>query len=142
MSMTLLYTSNAAFEAYVPGWVTDSSAALTKLLIRAQRDIDAILGPIPRSQTTGLKLDPSTLRDWEAEALSNAVCAQAEFRLAVGEDTLAAGRATSQEQGPDFKVMYSDAAAKGAPAPRYGQKVSIELEPIRHLRRLSAMVRS
>lgn len=136
--MQLIYTTNAAFEAYVPGWVTDNADALEQLLIRAQRDVDAVLGPIPRNYTTGLKLLPSSLRTWEAEALSNAVCAQAEFRLAVGETGLAAGRATKTEEGPDFKVEYSDAAAQGGATIRIGGKVPIELEPIRHLRCLAA----
>lgn len=139
--MDLIYTTNAKFEAYVPGWVTDSSVALTALLVRAQRDVDAILGPISRSAETGLKFDPDALRDWEAEALSNAVCAQAEFRLSTDEASLAAGRSTKREKGPDFEVEYSDAAANGAAPARYGQKVQIELEPIRHLRRLTGVVR-
>ncbi len=138
MTVTVTYTSAADFEAYVEGWVTDNGDALARLLQRAERDVDAILGPIPRQQTstTGLKLDPTVLRAWEARALSRAVCAQAEWRFYRGEAELAAGRQTKTEKGPDFEVTYGDAdsAASGLYAP----KLRVELEPIAHLRRLSA----
>jgi len=138
MSVTVTYTSAADFEAYVEGWVTDNPDALARLLQRAERDVDAILGPVPRRQlsTTGLKLDPTVLRDWEARALSRAVCAQAEWRFYRGEAELAAGRQTKIEQGPDFKVEYADGDTKASGL--YAPKLRVELEPIAHLRRLSA----
>lgn len=138
MPVTVTYTSQADFEAYVEGWVTDNPDALARLLQRAERDVDAILGPIPRSAvtTTGLKLAPASLRTWEAAALSRAVCAQAEWRFYRGEAELAAGRQTKTEQGPDFKVEYGD--AESAASGLYGPKLRVELEPIAHLRRLSA----
>lgn len=135
--MALIYATTADFVAYVPGWVTDSEEALEALLERAQRDVDAFLGPIPQDLETGLKLDPADLRDWEAKALSNAVCAQAEYRLGAGEQSLATGRAKKVEKGPDFEAQYSDTGAAAAGS-LIGPKVRIELGPIRHLRRLSA----
>ena len=38
------YATVANFESLVPGWVTTSAVELEKLLLRAERDIDAYLG--------------------------------------------------------------------------------------------------
>lgn len=133
------YASNSDFEAYVPGWVTDNADELTKLLDRAERDVDGILGPIPRNPETGLKLDPDDLKDWEKAALANAVCAQAEYRLSIGEAALATGRSKKAEKGPDFEVQYGDMGTT-ATGSLIGPKVKLELEPIRHLRRLSGVL--
>lgn len=135
--MALVYTTRSDFEGYVPGWTTDNGTALDALLERAQRDVDAYLGPLQPSYETGLKLDPSTLRDWEADALSRAVCAQARYRLAFDEDRLVVGRSVKSEEGPDFKVEYSDSGA-AATGSLIGPQVAVELAPIRHLRRLGA----
>lgn len=140
--MALTYTSQADYEAYVPGWVTDNGPALVLLLERAERDIDAILGPIPRDRTTGLKVAVSGLSAWEARALSRAVCAQAEYRWSVGEENLVSGRVIGKEKGPDFEVEYAGAGTGGAAGGSlYGPKVAIELEPIAHLRRLLGTIR-
>lgn len=138
--MAATYTSNSDFEAYIPGWVTDSPTALTALLERAERDVDAFLGPLPPRSDTGLKLDPDSLQTWEATALSRAVCAQAEYRLLAGESRLAAGGSIKREKGPDFEREFDASTGTGAPGSSLiGPKVRVELEPIRHLRRLSGM---
>lgn len=130
------YATQADFEAYVEGWVTDDPAALERLLERAERDVDLIFGPIAQRTDTGLKLDPSSLLAWEAKALSNAVCAQAQWRFEhPGDlDTPAAQNVS----GPDFSVTYVDRPA-GA-TNRYSPRVALELAPIRHLRSLTARV--
>lgn len=135
------YAVRADFEAYVEGWTTTDNAALDRLLARAERDIDAILGPIPISplSTTGLKLDPTILKTWEKEALARAVCAQAYYRYLTTDASIAAGRVTAKERGPDFEVDYGQAGA-GGNVPQYGQRVRTELAPIRHLRRLRAYI--
>lgn len=56
-----------------------------RVLDRAERDVDRILGPYPVKET-GLKLDPDALTVPQAAALSRAVCAQAAHRIALGED--------------------------------------------------------
>lgn len=139
--MAATYAENADFESYVPGWVTDSAPALTALLERAERDVDAFLGPLPPRAETGLKLDPSALEDWEAAALSRAVCAQAEYRLLTGESKLAAGGAVKREKGPDFEREFDTAAGSPPGSSLIGPKVRVELEPIRHLRRLTGIQR-
>lgn len=122
-------------------------AAVTRLLERATGDIDAILGPIPVRTTgayAGRKLDPTVLADWEAAALSNATCAQAEYRL--HNPTAYRDRPTKSVSGPDFTTVYSDGGGTGAGVAgktagatgRYGPQVELELRPIRHLRRLTA----
>lgn len=139
--MSATYATQADFEAYVEGWTTTDPDALERMLERAERDIDAILGPIPVSplSTTGLKLDPSILKAWEAQALARAVCAQALYRHLTTDASIAAGRVTAKEKGPDFEVDYGQAGA-GGNVPQYGQRVRTELAPIRHLRRLRAYI--
>lgn len=136
------YATRAQFEDYVEGWVTDNEAALDRLLERASRDVDAVLGPmapLTSGAYAGLRLDPTVLRDWEAEALARATCAQAEHRNAVGEEAFVEGSGSvKREKGPDFELEYEEG---GRPSGNIGVKVVAELEPIRHLRRLSGYVR-
>lgn len=132
------YATNADFEAYVEGWVTDDPASLTRLLERATRDVDRLLGARGVRATgdyAGLKLDPTALRSWEAKALSRATCAQAEWIFRNGP-AIDAGRRVASSSGPDFSVTYADDAGTG----RYSPRLDVELEPISHLRRLTARV--
>lgn len=132
-------------EAYIEGWVTGDAGELERALERAERDVDSILGPIPisRFSTTGLKLDPTALLAWEAAALARAVCAQFEYRHHQTDAHLAAGRVTQSESGPDFSVTYAAGASSSSGGPALvGAKVRVELEPIRHLRRLTATMGS
>lgn len=133
------YATRADFEAYVEGWVTDDAAALDRLLDRASTDVDAVLGPIPRLNLgtyAGRKIDPTSLRVWEAKALSDATCAQALWRWQQGEEAIATARPRSQVHGPDFREFYADAGFTG----RYSPALARELEPLNHLRRLVARV--
>lgn len=95
------YATVADYEAYVPGWVTDDADALEKYLERAERLVDMGLGRYGRvDNTTGLKLDPTTLEPWRAAALANAVCAQVEYMLIKG-DTFFAEEVPLDPSGPD-----------------------------------------
>lgn len=112
------YAVAADFASYVEGWQTDDSAALSRLLDRAERDIDTLLGDYTRNPATGLKLDPAALTTHQAYALRRATCAQAEYRFMMGEDFFV------QDQfqfvsGPDFTRRGSLA--------RIGPKVMGEL---------------
>lgn len=139
------YASQADFEGYVEGWVTDNAGALARLLERATRDVDNVLGPIaPLTSGTyaGLKLDPTTLQAWEAKALADATCAQAEWRWRRGDEELAVGRALKRVKGPDFEEEFAETGGTVGGTGRYSPQVRLELERIRHLRRLTAYVSS
>lgn len=132
------YAQRADFEAYVDGWVTDDPAALDRLLERAERDIDLLMGNRPVLDT-GLKLALADLAPWEADALARAVCAQAEYRFTVGEAALRGGSATpviKSVKGPDFEKTYA-VADQPAGQRKYGPKVRDELATIHHLRALT-----
>jgi hypothetical protein len=66
----------------------DDADAIERLLQRAERSVDAVLGP-HELQPDGLKLDPSALTAVQSAALSRATCAAAEFEVLMGIDTLA-----------------------------------------------------
>jgi hypothetical protein len=114
------YATVADFEAYVEGWITDNEAALERLLERASRDIDAVIGLFPVITTgnyAGFKLDPTTLDDVHRQALARATCAQARHRF--DTDTAAAAEPRQKRvDGPDFKIEYelpAPAATRYAP---------------------------
>lgn len=137
LSTTPTYADLDDLEAYIEGWVTDNAQAANRLLVRAERDVDLILGPLPRRSDNGLKLKPAELQGWEADALARAVCAQAEHRFRMG-DELDARQATTV-RGPDFEVTYEAGAGGGRTL--YSPRVALELAPIAHLRRLTARAR-
>jgi hypothetical protein len=138
------YATIADFEEYVEGWTTTNPDALERLLERAERDIDALLGPRPVDPDTGLKLDPPRLAAWERTALARATCAQAEYRFHAGETAWAGGTVAGgggRVQGPDFSYDLPANGAAGAPGARVSPKVATELAPIAHLRVLTAAIR-
>lgn len=97
------YATQADFAAYVEGAVIDNPAALDRLLVRAERDIDWAAGARPIDTVTGLKFKPADLPAWQRAALARATCAQAEYRNEMGEDFML--RAQHQTaRGPDFAV--------------------------------------
>src|SRR5687767_4694750 len=63
-------------------------ASAERLLLRAEEDVDLVIGPIPRDETTGRKIDPADLSDAQTAALSRATCAQAQWLLAMDEGDL------------------------------------------------------
>jgi hypothetical protein len=65
--------------------------ALERLLERAERAVDGVLGPYTPDPETGLKLDLSSLTNAQKAALSRATCAAAEYELVVGPEVLAGG---------------------------------------------------
>lgn len=136
------YATQADFEAYVEGWVTDNADALGRLLERASRDIDALMGPrgpILSGAYTGFKFDPTTLAATDRKALADATCAQAEFRFDQGEVAFAGYGVGGRVSGPDFAYDAPSPAAGGAV--HVGPKVRAELMRINHLRTLFATAR-
>ena len=75
-----------------------------EILRRAERDIDslAVVG-WPTDETTGLRFDPAALSDTEALALRRATCAQAEYRLEMGDSFFVKGQ-YEEVSGPEFST--------------------------------------
>ncbi len=105
------YCTEAEFTAYVEGWVTDDAAALARLLERASRDIDRLVGPWEVNATTGFKfldvLSPLSFIDeleaHQVQAIKYATAAQAEYRVAMGEEFFVRDQYDSTS-GPDFSA--------------------------------------
>jgi hypothetical protein len=85
--MMSTYANAEDLQSYVednPAVVLPADDAIDRLLERAERRVDAVLGPYAVDEDTGLKLDPEALSDAQAAALSRATCASAEHELIVG----------------------------------------------------------
>jgi hypothetical protein len=99
------YATHTDLEAYIEGGSGLDAATADRLLERAERDVDYAAGGWPVvDPTAGLKFTPSALQDWQAAALNRATCAQAEYRLTMGEDFMVKAQYT-RVQGPDFRVF-------------------------------------
>lgn len=111
------YVDNFDFLAYVPGFVVQDSEALDLLLDEAEEDID---NAIHRGNTVDSirRFDLDLLTELEATYLKRAVCAQAEYRLHMGETFFVEGR--------QKEVTGRDAHIRG-PLPHIGPKARIEL---------------
>lgn len=71
-------------DATLPG----DPVAVQRLLARAERQVDLVVGPWPRF-SSGLKFDPALLDVTQRAALSRATCAAAEHLLVVDASFLA-----------------------------------------------------
>lgn len=142
------YATEADLTDYAPDYVEPDPAKTTALLERATRDVDNLLGPrraIATGTYAGLKLDPTTLAGWEAEALARATSAQAAYlwRIEQARAADSAGAVVAREKGPDFEVQYATPttrlqAAIGPGSGLYAPNLGIELSAIAHLRLLTA----
>lgn len=121
------YATAADCTAYIDGLVIDDAPAFDRLIERAERDVDRVLGPYPRQDATGLKWDLTWLLPWQTEALARAVAAQVEYLLTVKPEDVVGGRLPQSVKGPDFEVTYADGATN---LPRIGARVAHELEPL------------
>lgn len=79
------YATQTDFEAYSEGWVTTDPAALERYLVRAEGDVDSILGYHGDLSAAGRKVDPTLLTQFERDVLRDATCAQCEYRLSMGD---------------------------------------------------------
>lgn len=90
-----------------------------RLLERAERDVDRVLGPYPPDPATGLKFDPGELTTAQRGALARATCAAAEFVLAQGPELLT---------GADDGVAAAGSVSYSLrPAPRQAPRLLEEL---------------
>lgn len=141
--MAAIYATQADFEAYVPGWVTDDAVSLAKYLEAAERDVEALFPFLPYITTgtyTGHRFDLAGFTALEVASLKRAVCAQAEYLIATG-DEVAIGAAPTRVKGPDFEVDYATTVAAGTGRVRYSAKLPRELAPLRRFRTPYARVR-
>lgn len=140
------YATQTDMEAYVEGWVTDDATALERILLRAERDVDRVLGPLRSREDTGLKLDPATdLTEEQRRALARAVCAQVFHRITTRGEGSAGElpRAAKRIKGPDFEVEYDTATTLIAGGLlRLSEAVAEELYPLRHFRPTSTRARA
>ena len=120
------YATVADLELYLGRDLDDGEA--TRVLLAAERDIDSILGPWDVDAITGLKWSPMTeLELFEAAALRDATCAQAEYRIAMGPDFFVRA-GPKRVEGPDFTEEWDQAQ------PDIGPRVWIELARAPRLR--------
>lgn len=97
------YATIDAFRAYSPAAPTSDEEA-QRVLDQAERDLDVeLFAPVDAlRQATGLKYDPAALEPaWIEGAIERATCAQAEYRLAMGDDFFIRAQ-HDQVRGPDF----------------------------------------
>jgi hypothetical protein len=111
------YATQVDFVQFVPGFVIEDVDALEQLLLDAENDIDAAVG---RGNVIGdnRKFDLDLMTDNEAYCLMRATCAQAEYRLHMGEQFFIEGR-QKEVTGRDAKIQ--------GPLPYIGPKAKIEL---------------
>lgn len=101
------YALQTDLEAYLEDspLTMPAGGVADRLLGRAERDVDTLLvGYGALNATTGLKYDPAVdLEAWQVLALNRATCAQAEYRLRMGEDFFIVAQ-YDRQQGPDFTI--------------------------------------
>lgn len=139
------YATVAEFEEYVEGWVTDDEATLTRELERASRDVDRFIlngyPPLNTGAFAGLKVDPTLLAAWQADALARATSAQALHRIRTAPaSTDAPEPRRKRVKGPDFEVEYVDGDLKGSG--RYSPELEAELAPLALFRQRTARARA
>lgn len=105
MSFTPTYATVAQLRDYTgktAGELPDEQAE--QLLQKAERDIDSLaLVGRPVIEATGLRFDPTALSATEALTLKRATCAQAEYRLEMGDSFFIRGQ-HGEVSGPEFST--------------------------------------
>ena len=104
--MALTYAVLSDFRAWM-GDPTIAESLVTRPLKMAHKDIDTACGPGPVFADTGLRfatdevLTTPVLTVARARILQEATCAQAEYRMVMGEDFMIKDQ-YANEQGPDY----------------------------------------
>lgn len=97
---TAIYATIADFEAYVPGWVTTNEPALQATLDVAERDVNSYLKWRTFSPLT--TPDFLALNEIYRSGLRDAVCAQAHYRMTMGEEFFV--EKPTPTSGPDYST--------------------------------------
>lgn len=124
MSVGLIYATVADLRGYSLSPLTDDDSYLEKILERAERDVDRNAG-YWNVLTNGRKFDPVSMEARKRQALARATCAQAEYRLQMGE-------AFFIEAVP-ASVSGDDTNYTGRP-PRFGPKAREEMQDAQLIR--------
>jgi len=108
------YATIVEFEAFeedgTQDWTTTDAAALEKLLVAAQRDVDVYLRHWGAPEANGLVFgSPKTtnqkrLTAAQVDALMRITCARAEYRLAMGPEFFRHDQRRGSS-GPDFSTQ-------------------------------------
>lgn len=129
LTFDLYYTSPDDVRKYV-GVTEDqlSDEELIQPIMRAQRDIDAACGGGLAYENTGLKFASEDLEldDFASGKLSEATCAQVEYRLTVGDDFMIREQYESQS-GPGYGTSGKLKKVCGAAYTALGQGGFLQL---------------
>lgn len=112
------YTDKFDFLDYVPGFVIQDEDAVNLLLDEAEEDIDNAVGRGNAIADSLRKFDMTLMTDFQLKYLKRAVCAQAEYRLHMGETFFVESR-QKEVTGRDAKIS--------GPLAYIGPKAQIEL---------------
>lgn len=119
------YTTPDLVRSYL-GVTSDQmpDEALAQPIARAVRDLDIAVGGWEPYADTGLKFSSDTmtypLTDLEAQLLSDATCAQVEYRMTVGDDFMIRDQYKSQS-GPGYGTSGTVKKCAGAAYAKLGQ---------------------
>lgn len=138
--MAPLYATQADFEAYVPGWVTDDALVLARYLELAERDVEGLFSLLPIITTgayTGHRFDTASLTVWELRALKNAICAQADYLIRTADE---GSPSIKRIKGPDFEIERElNSAGRRS---RFSPDLPAELIPLERFRARTARARA
>jgi hypothetical protein len=104
------------YTAHLP--VTMPEAEIEALLVRAERDVDALLGWPPVATDTP-RVDLDSLTEFERGKLRRATCAQAAFRVLRDESSLV--------EGPDGIASVDGLSFSRDPLPSFSPEALLEL---------------
>lgn len=131
--MALVYATVADLTAYSLADLPDGVPYLEKILAIAERDVDRAAGYWGVSEGTGLKFDPILMDASKKGALMRATCAQAEYRLQMGEEFFIEAQPVSTS-GDDTNF--------GGRLPRFGPKAYEELVEARLVRKTGKVAKN
>jgi hypothetical protein len=112
------YATRADCLDYTEGLTVGDTVAFDRLIERAEKDVDSVLGEYAVDEVTGRKFAPADLTTAQANALRDATCAQVEYRVEMGERFFTRAQ-YSETSGPDF--------TKKGKLPYYAPKLVMEL---------------
>ena len=112
------YATRADCTTYIEGLTINDATAFDRLIERAERDVDSAVGAYPLDETTGMKFTPGTMTARDKSDLRDAVCAQVEYRLEMGEEFFIRHQ-YKNVKGPEFETEGQ--------LPKIGPKTWMEL---------------